>query len=223
MIRAILFDLYETLVTENGLDVPRAARLGKTLGLDAAAFRDEWHRERPRIVRGRLSFREALLEIGGRLNAFVDPGVVDRVCDERRQAKREVFERIDRDILTLVAEVHQRGIRLAAVSNCFAEDVDSWDACELAPYFAHTAFSFALGAAKPEREIYLQTARSLDVDPSECLYVGDGQDDELEGAERSGMRAARATWFVTTSGHQNRPTIPAVSDRGGILALIAGG
>ena len=40
---------------------------------------------------------------------------------------------------------------------------------------------------KPEPEIYLRTARALDVEPAECFFVGDGANDELDGAERVGM------------------------------------
>ena len=40
---------------------------------------------------------------------------------------------------------------------------------------------------KPEPEIYLRTARALDVEPADCFFVGDGANDELAGAERVGM------------------------------------
>ena len=50
MIAAVLFDLYETLVTERDVAVPRASKLGETLGLDDKAFRAAWKLQRPRIV-----------------------------------------------------------------------------------------------------------------------------------------------------------------------------
>ncbi len=40
---------------------------------------------------------------------------------------------------------------------------------------------------KPDPEIYLRTARQLEVDPADCLFVGDGANDELAGAARVGM------------------------------------
>jgi putative hydrolase of the HAD superfamily len=40
---------------------------------------------------------------------------------------------------------------------------------------------------KPEPDIYLRTARALEVEPERCLYVGDGANDELAGAARVGM------------------------------------
>ena len=52
-----------------------------------------------------------------------------------------------------------------------------------------------MGAAKPEPEIYLEATSRLGVSPAEALFVGDGGDDELPGAERAGLRSAHAAWF----------------------------
>jgi putative hydrolase of the HAD superfamily len=40
---------------------------------------------------------------------------------------------------------------------------------------------------KPDLRIYELACAQLEVDPSECLFVGDGANDELRGAERVGM------------------------------------
>jgi hypothetical protein len=63
MIRAVLFDLYETLVTERGSTSIRAASLGELLGFDRVVFRELWKRQRPRVIRGELSFGAALMEL----------------------------------------------------------------------------------------------------------------------------------------------------------------
>ena len=47
MIKAVVFDLYETLVTQSGVDVPRAGALGESLGLDARTYRRKWKELRP--------------------------------------------------------------------------------------------------------------------------------------------------------------------------------
>jgi hypothetical protein len=60
MIRAIVFDLFETLVTQTGFDVPRASLLGKSLGLDDAAYRSHWKRRRPLVLVGELALTPAI-------------------------------------------------------------------------------------------------------------------------------------------------------------------
>jgi putative hydrolase of the HAD superfamily len=53
--------------------------------------------------------------------------------------------------------------------------------------------------AKPELEIYHRAIGRLGIDHESAVYIGDGGDDELDGAERSGLRAYRASWFVPNS------------------------
>jgi putative hydrolase of the HAD superfamily len=169
-----------------------------------------------------VSFREALLQIATRLNIALDAAVVQRVCDERVRAKRAIFEGIEPDVVAMIRDLLQRGTRLAAVSNCFAEDVEAWSGCALASQFTCAVFSFAIGVAKPDPEIYLEAVRRLGVDPAEALFVGDGADDELRGAERAGLRAAHAAWFVTSEiNHPTSTTISCASNPRDVLALVA--
>jgi putative hydrolase of the HAD superfamily len=43
------------------------------------------------------------------------------------------------------------------------------------------------GLRKPHPELYATVARSLEVPPADCLYVGDGGSGELTGAAQAGM------------------------------------
>ena len=95
MIAAVLFDLYETLVTERNTTPARASSLGERLGLDSLAFRKAWKPQRVRIIRGEISFANALLEIGAMLGRRLDADVVRSLSDERRLEKAEVFQQFD--------------------------------------------------------------------------------------------------------------------------------
>lgn len=194
MIKAILFDLYETLVTERGTTPVRASSLGDALGLDPTAFRPIWKKLRFRVVRGELSFARALTDIGVQLGIAVDPSVVREICAGRVREKAALFQQINPEVVTVIHRLRDQGLRLAVVSNCFAEDVAAWPSCAVAPWFDATVFSFEVGAAKPEPAIYLEAARRLCVRPVEALFIGDGGDDELLGAERAGLGWAQATW-----------------------------
>jgi len=57
-------------------------------------------------------------------------------------------------------------------------------------------FSCAEHVAKPDPEIYLRALGRLGAKPAEAVYIGDGADDELVGAERAGLRPGRAAWYV---------------------------
>jgi putative hydrolase of the HAD superfamily len=73
------------------------------------------------------------------------------------------------------------------ITVCSEEVPAAWPESELAGLFDAETFSSACGLVKPDAEIYLTTLRSLGVEPAAALFVGDGANDELGGAERVGM------------------------------------
>lgn len=195
MVRAVVFNLFETLVTESGTQPTRVSSVGAALGLEREAFRVQWKVRRPHVVAGRLSFREALTEISRMLAGGVDTAAIERACEQRIREKAAVFPAIDEDVSALIGELRARGLSLAVVSNGFAEDVCAWPAWPLAHAFHSTVFSCLAGVAKPDPEIYLKAIKELGVEPDAAVYIGDGGDDELAGAEKAGLRALRADWF----------------------------
>jgi HAD superfamily hydrolase (TIGR01509 family) len=221
MIKAVLFDLYETLITESHLAPTRASSLAYVLGLERQAYRAEWKARRPRVVVGQLSFADALTEISQTLVGTVDTVAVQHICQRRTREKAAAFAHPDHQVMTLITGLGRRGVALGVVSNGLKEDVLPWSACSLAPSFQCTAFSCEEGVAKPDPEIYLRAMGRLRVQPETTVYIGDGADTELTGAEQAGLRAFRATWFVRCSS-QGLP-LRELATCGDVLKLVAPG
>jgi putative hydrolase of the HAD superfamily len=219
MVKAVIFDLYETLVTQSGTVVPRAGALGESLGLDATAYRREWKQLRPQALCGQLTFEQALIEAARRLHIALPAERVQQASDERARANAEVFQKIDPEIIALTRDLQSRGMRLGTISNCMAEDARPWSRCALAPQFACAVFSYAAGCVKPDPRIYLMAIEQLAVSPAETVYIGDGGDDELAGAGRAGLRAAQAAWFVARAPSISVPLLANPQD---VLRLVAG-
>jgi putative hydrolase of the HAD superfamily len=55
--------------------------------------------------------------------------------------------------------------------------------------FDAEVFSCSVGLRKPDPRIYLLACDQLGVEPQETMFVGDGANDELAGAERVGITA----------------------------------
>ena len=220
-VKAILFDLFETLVTESHVGPTRASTLGPALGLTPQEYRPAWKARRPRIVVGELSFAEALTDISMVLLGTADAATIERLCLLRIQEKQIAYSRLDDKVCSLVAGLGRRRIKLGVVSNGFAEDVRGWPECALAPAFESSVFSCEEGVAKPDPEIYRRALRRLDVEPADAIYVGDGGDDELTGAQMAGLRAYRAAWFVPHLQRQAAFTELAVCDD--LFALVERG
>jgi putative hydrolase of the HAD superfamily len=71
-----------------------------------------------------------------------------------------------------------------------SEDVETlWPESAFAGLFDAEVFSSRIGISKPDPRIYLACCEELGVEPAEAVFVGDGANDELEGARRVGMRA----------------------------------
>jgi putative hydrolase of the HAD superfamily len=222
MITAVLFDLFETLLTERDAVPVRASSLGEVLGLDRAVFREAWKHQRPRVIRGELSFAAALMEIAAQQGHTVNRMVVRRLCEDRIRQKSALFEQFGPDVLAIIRRLRTQGIKLAIVSNCFAEDVQAWPTCAAARWFDAAIFSFNVGAAKPERAIYQEAINRLGAEAAETLFVGDGGDDELLGARRAGLRTAQAAWFRGEL-PGTPASIPCLKAWSAVLELVAAG
>jgi HAD superfamily hydrolase (TIGR01549 family) len=196
MVRAVLFDLFETLITESRTRPPGVSSLAPALGCDRDAFRSQWHALRPAVMIGRLSFRQALSDIATSLGGAPDDLVLQQLCDQRVRTKAEPFEEIEQDVLGMIDDLRSRGIRLGVVSNGFTEDVAAWPRASLAPRFDCAVFSCEVGLAKPDPAIYREATRRLQADVSHTWFIGDGGHDELSGAEQAGLRPFKATWFL---------------------------
>lgn len=221
MIKAVVFDLFETLITESHVAPTRASSLAHALGLERQAYRAEWKARRPRVVVGALSFAEALTEVSQAVVGTVDTAAVQGICQQRMREKAEAYARTDDQVMTLITELARRDVRLGVISNAFKEDVLPWSDCSLATAFQCAVFSCDEGVAKPNPEIYLRALHRMGVQPETTVYIGDGGDNELTGAEQAGLRAFRAAWFAASSS-QGLPW-PELTTCGDVLKLVAAG
>lgn len=201
MPRAVLFDLFETLVTESGDPPAGVSSQALALECEPVAFRAQWKARRHAVMLGRVSFRQTLCDIATALGRPPDDATLERICAERVRAKARPFAQIELPVLAMIERLRRRDVRLGVVSNCFAEDVVAWPRCALASEFDCTVFSFEVGLAKPDPEIYLKATRWLGVDAADACFVGDGTDGELSGAGEAGLRPFRALWFLWRRTH----------------------
>jgi len=178
--RAVIFDLWDTLVEWPAGEAARMReRMAALVGIPDD---DEFMRRWTAIYR--------VSQTGPLADAYLELGVPhDRV--EGEVAERHAFARRvlrPRPGATgVLAKLRRRAIKLAVLSVCSEEVPTTWPETELAGLFDAETFSSDCGLMKPEPEIYLQTARALEVEPADCFFVGDGANDELAGAARVGM------------------------------------
>ena len=91
----------------------------------------------------------------------------------------------------MLGELGRRGIGRGLITVCSEDIVDIWPETPFAGLFDAEVFSCQCRLHKPDPRIYELALQLLGVDAAETLYVGDGANDELAGAERAGMRAVQ--------------------------------
>lgn len=182
--RAVVFDLWGTLVRwpqkEAGL---LRERWAERLGVSAETLDELWSGA------GAYELRESgpLLPFlhSVRAAAGSDLDVVE-FLEWRIDLARHALV-VDRETLEALDELRRRRYRLGLVSNCTEDVPIVWPETGLASLFDVAVFSATAGFMKPDPRIYELACANLGVEPAECLFVGDGANDELRGAQGVGM------------------------------------
>jgi putative hydrolase of the HAD superfamily len=182
--RAVIFDLWQTLVPWPVEGAKRMYEgLAEQFGAEPERFRELWLRGRRDRELGPMEphLRTLATELGFE-------GDVAAAATLRRDWTLEHL--IPRpDAVPTLEELRRRGHLLGMISACSEEVPDVWDRTPFGGLFDSTVFSCSVGVSKPDPRIYELCREELGVEPSDCLFVGDGANDELPGAERAGMTA----------------------------------
>jgi putative hydrolase of the HAD superfamily len=179
--RAVVFDLWDTLVDFD----PVAGRafqdqVAVRLGRDPDEFAALWFEGRAKRESGTL--REYLLELGA------PEDLVDELVNLRRDLTRRLLAPRPGAVETL-GELRAQGRRVGLITVCSEDVPDVWSETPFVDQFDATVFSCSVGIRKPDPRIYRLACQELGVEPNEAMFVGDGANDELAGAERVGMRS----------------------------------
>jgi putative hydrolase of the HAD superfamily len=184
--RAVIFDLWATLVPWDQEQANRFYdRMADAAGIEQERFREAWLSRRKSREVGPIA--EHLRELFTGLGA--EPDLEEILAMRREWTKRSLEPRPD--ALPTLAELRRRGHRLGLISVCSQDVPHVWDETPLAGALDELVFSCDVGFSKPDPRIYGLACERLGVEPAECLFVGDGANDELPGAERVGMAAVQ--------------------------------
>jgi putative hydrolase of the HAD superfamily len=212
MLKAIAFDLWETLIT----DTPELSREQERLRLtrmeeilaahgfgDVAdriehAYRALWHRCHDLYwsadvdVPCRRQIEHFLEELQLDPRSFGEP-VLEALEDAYAGAALEVLPAPVEGAAGLLAALKERGLRIGLISNTGRTPGSVLrailDALGLAQFIDVMVFSNEHGQCKPQPSIFEELRRGLGVAYEEMVFVGDNLYVDVHGAQRCGMRA----------------------------------
>lgn len=222
-IRAVIFDMYETLVTQLRSPLYYGTQIAEDLGLTPESFLPGWRKTEEDRATGKQTFEETvkmLLEDHGIFTPERHSGVVEK----RVAVQADCFTRLHPQILPMLEELKERGIQIGLITNCFSEEAELIRESKLFPYFDAPCLSWEAGVRKPDAAIYQACLEQLGVSAEDCLYVGDGGSRELEAARDLGMTAVQATWYRQEGFEKYqaviRPEFPQIPEPMKLLAWI---
>ena len=194
MIKAVIFDMYETLITHYACPLYFSEEMAMDAGISLEEFRKEWRStEHDRSI-GIFTTDEVISQILYRHQCYSDEKL-SILMSKRIHTKEECFKHLHPEIIPLLKSLKEKGIIIGLISNCFSEEAKVIrDSC-LYPYFDAVFLSCEEGVEKPDKEIFLRCMSTLNVKPEECIYVGDGGSHELEAARSLGMYPLQALWY----------------------------
>jgi putative hydrolase of the HAD superfamily len=185
----VIFDLWDTIVD---FDAARTTafhhEVARRLGREPEEFVALWNEGR--AARDSGPFRDYLETLG--VGELADDVTQLRYDETRRQLVPRA------GAVETIGELRRRGLRTGMISVCSDEVPELWPETAFADLFDSTIFSCSVGLRKPDPRIYRLALDELGVEPREAIFVGDGANDELAGAERVGMRAV----LIHRPGHE---------------------
>ncbi len=195
MIRAVIFDMYETLVTHYESPLYFSEQIAEDAGIPVEDFRSIWCPTEDARSTGKITLDRAL-EIVLRENGRYSKKLLDQIMKKRIRIKQELFRRMHPEIIPMLSRLKEKGVLIGLISNCFSEEAKVIRESILFSYFDAVCLSYEQGVQKPDREIFDRCIELLSVSADECLYVGDGGSRELEAARELGMKAVQAVWYL---------------------------
>ena len=202
MIRAVFFDLYNTLV---GHDPPREELEAKALNefgikVEAAALRrpllkaDEFFFEENARARINDRPKEAIQSIYAQYQAVLltEAGIEpsrELIGGIMRQWQQVNFKQVlYDDVLPTLKELKERDYILGLISNIDSDIVPLLNKLKLAPLLEIIVTSLETGYTKPHPTIFNEALKRAHVVPPEAMFVGDQYKIDVVGAANVGMQ-----------------------------------
>jgi putative hydrolase of the HAD superfamily len=202
MIKAVFFDLYNTLV---GYDPPREeiqARVLKDFGIEVspeALLRpimtadDFIYQEHARLPISKRSKEETgalyaqyhgiiLKEAGLEASPELIAGILKKWM--HFDLKMVLFD----DVIPALTHLRERGLILGLISNVDRDITPLYQELGLLAWLQVVVTSQDVGFNKPQPEIFREALKQAGVKPSEAIYVGDQHQIDVVGANGAGMR-----------------------------------
>lgn len=134
MTRAVIFDMFETLITHYHSPLYFGLQMAEDAGIPEDKFQSLWRStEHDRTV-GKLTLEEVLEMILRESHCYSEM-LLNKMVEKRIAVKEECFKHLHSEIIPMLSTLKKRGFLVGLISNCFSEEADVIRRSGLIPYF----------------------------------------------------------------------------------------
>ncbi len=164
MIKAAIFDMFETLASLFDGKTYFGEDIAADLGISAQEFRGPWHATESARTLGLMTVEEGIAEALHALGLYSEERV-RLIAGNRMASLEDTFSMIPGESDRLLQILHAKGIRTGLISNCYSDEAKMIKNCRLYPLFDVALLSYEQNLSKPDPAIYLRMTEKLGVEP----------------------------------------------------------
>ena len=124
MIKAVIFDMFETLVTHFESPVYMAKQICADIGISEQKFREIWDVTDEDRTLGKKSLEE-VIEASLKANNRYSAELFELIITKRKMSKIECFKHIHPEIIPLLMAIKEQNIKIGLITNCYFEESDA--------------------------------------------------------------------------------------------------
>ncbi len=187
--RVVAFDLFGTLIRSWPPERDRQTMEGMAavLSLPVDEFSRCWKQRADDRMTGAFDgYESCIASICSQLDVARPDDLIRRAAAVRmEQTRREMDPHEGAE--EVLSRLKDSGYGTAVISNISMSGIPFWRVSPLSRLVDAAVMSCVMRTMKPDPRMYTTACTSLGVEPSDCLYVADGWDNELAGAAAVGL------------------------------------
>lgn len=190
--QAVVFDLFGTLVYQTTRSEQNSIwrQMASVLSTPPGDFIKQWTDTSEARIKGEFSDDQSNIKyICQQLGVPVINNQIEFANQLRIDLVKHQLFNLKKDAIEVLSYLKSNGYRTGIISDCSSAVPPRWPDNPLAKLIDVAIFSASVGVRKPDPHIYRLAVEQLTVEPENCLYIGDGNSQELTGAAAVGMHS----------------------------------
>lgn len=193
LIKGILFDLFGTIIPRPDRKVhdEMMGEMGILVGMEKDEFRSLWlsqHHQKTTWMDGDTT--DLMMYMMERAGMIPDREIAERMANIWNEMTLSHFTYFP-DVVPAFTDLKYRDINIGLLTNCGPNVQAIVESSEIMPFLDGAIYSTKVGIKKPDPEIYKIACRAIGIHPAETIFIGDGDSNELVGAEKAGLTSIK--------------------------------